>query len=438
MDQVKFIKPSTIQGTIKAPSSKSDMLRAVAAAYLTGEQCEILNPSFCDDAKAAFGVVETLGVQLNKSPEKVVFTPLVAQASRLHSPPGRGRGGFSLGAQASRRHHPVLDCGESGLWIRMFPSIAALLDDKVTLTGHGSLTSRPISMIEQPLRDLGVECNTKGGFLPVTVKGPLKSGKTVVDGSVTSQFLTGLLMALPLCEGKSEIVVHNLKSKPYIEITLGVLKKFGVEIENYNFERFIIKGPQKYKAIPYNVEGDWSGATCPLVAGAIAGSIRVENISLNSCQADKAIVGVLKMAGAKVEIGNNYIEVQSTDLSGFEFDATDCPDLFPPLVALACSCEGKSVIFGAQRLKVKESDRGTALLNEFKKMGATVELYSDRIEITGNVLDGGTVDSYNDHRIAMACAVAALKSRLGVKIQDWECVAKSYPEFFDDLNRLRA
>jgi 3-phosphoshikimate 1-carboxyvinyltransferase len=142
------------------------------------------------------------------------------------------------------------------------------------------------------------------------------------------------------------------------------------------------------------------------------------------------------MAGAQIKIGDNYVEVQNDKLFGFAFDATNCPDLFPPLVALACYCKGTSAIFGAQRLKVKESDRGIALLNEFTKIGGIVELYSDRMEIMGNILEGGTVDSHNDHRIAMACAVAGLQSKRGVTINDWQCVSKSYPEFFEDLTKL--
>jgi 3-phosphoshikimate 1-carboxyvinyltransferase len=219
-------------------------------------------------------------------------------------------------------------------------------------------------------------------------------------------------------------------------MTLHLLTQFGITIENQQFERFMIKGPQQYRAQTYNVEGDWSGAAFLLVAGAIAGSIRVENLNHGSYQADKVIVDVLNMTGAEVEVAQNYVEVGHKTLSGFEFDATDCPDLFPPLVALASYCEGKSVIFGAQRLKVKESDRGLALLREFTKMGASIQLYPDRIEVTGNALDGGVVESYNDHRIAMACAVAALQSKYGVTIQDAECVAKSYPEFFEDLKHL--
>lgn len=410
---MKFVKPSNVQGTITAPSSKSDMLRAVAAAYLTGKPCEIVSPSFCEDAKAALGIVEILGIQLDKTSKRVIFIP------------------------GERKPNPVLDCGESGLCIRMFPAIAALLDDEVTLSGYGSLISRPLSMIEQPLKDLGVECRTKNGFLPVTVKGPLKAGKTVVDGSVTSQFFTGLLMALPLCNGESEITVNNLKSKPYIEMTLHLMETFGIEVTHENFECFTIPGPQTYRPQSYKVEGDWSGAAFPLVAGAIAGSVRVENLSLVSCQADKAIVDALKLCGTKVEVGDDYVEVQHSELAGFQFDATDCPDLFPALVTLASYCEGKSAIYGAQRLKVKESDRGTALLTEFTKLGSSVELYSDRIEVSGKrELEGGVIDSYNDHRIAMAGAVAGLRSKHGVTINDWGCVSKSYPKFFDDLIRL--
>lgn len=409
---MKRIQPSPVEGTIKAPPSKSDMLRAIAGAYLTKGTCEILNPSFCDDANAALGVIETLGVQIEKHPEKIIFIPENESSPR------------------------ILDCGESGLWSRMFPAIAALRNDEMTLTGHGSLLSRPIDMIEQPLRDLGATCRTDNGFLPVTVKGPLKAGKTCVDGSTTSQFLTGLLMALPVCNGRSEIVVTDLKSKPYIEMTLKLMRHFGVDVRHDNFERFTTVGPQAYRATSYRVEGDWSGAAAPLVAGAIAGQVRVEDIKLDSVQADRAILEALKLSGANVEVGENYVEVQARKLSGFEFNATDCPDLFPPLVALACYCEGKTVIYGAQRLKVKESDRGTALLTEFMKMGGRVELYHDRMEIFGKPLNGGTVKSYNDHRIAMACAVAGLRSKQGVNIQDPECVAKTYPGFFQDLNQL--
>ncbi len=407
------ITPSGVQGTITAPSSKSDMLRAVAAAYLTRKQCEIVHPSYCEDALAAFRIVEAFGVQIRRTAERVVFVPAGSQIAS------------------------VLDCGESGLCARMFPSVAALGKEQKTLTGHGSLLSRPMDMIEQPLRDLGVQCQTKNGLLPVLVQGPLRAGRTTVDASTSSQFLTGLLMALPLCEGASEVVVPELKSRPYVEMTLNVLAAFGIAIAHEQFHRFFIQGSQTYKAVTYHVEGDWSGASCPLVAGAIAGKVRVENLRYDSSQADTMILQALQRSGADLDIGDDYVEVRQRPLVGFEFDATDCPDIFPALVALASYCRGKSVIYGAQRLTVKESDRGTALLTEFRKMGASIELYPDRMEIIGEIpLDGGTVESYHDHRIAMACAVAGLRSKHGVTIQNSACVAKSYPDFFDDLSVL--
>lgn len=408
----KFIRPAAIDGQITAPPSKSDMLRAVAAAYLTHAECELLRPSDCDDALAALNIVKTLGADVEQTPERIRFAP------------------------GNRQPDRVLDCGESGLCIRMFPSIAALSGETFTLTGGGSLMKRPIAMIEKPLRDLNVACETMNGLPPVVVSGQLQAGTTTIDASTTSQFLTGLLMALPLCDGDSEIIVTNLASKPYIEMTLQLLRTFGITIEHDALTRFRIPGRQRYRANSYQVEGDWSGAAFPLVAGAIAGRTSVANLRQDSCQADKAILDALRAAGASVQVGEDVVTVSKGDLTAFEFDATDSPDIFPPLVALATYCRGKSVIHGAQRLQVKESDRGLALLQEFTKMGGRVSLHEKRIEIYGNPLDGGMVDSHNDHRIAMACAVAALGSKRGVRIQQAECVAKSYPGFFQDFGIL--
>ncbi|MCP4403634.1 MAG: 3-phosphoshikimate 1-carboxyvinyltransferase, partial [bacterium] len=292
MKQTRTIRPARLDGSISAPASKSDMLRAVAAAYLTGQDVEIRHPSFCDDGNAALNVVKALGAQLDISAEKVRVTP---------------------GAPV---RNPVLDCGESGLLIRMFPAIASLRDDEVTLTGHGSLLPRPISMIEEPLTELGVRCCTKDGFLPVTLRGPLQAGAVEIDGSVTSQFLTGLLMALPLCEGNSEVIVKNLKSRAYVEMTLNVLKKFDIAIENQNFERFLIKGSQQYRSQRYDVEGDWSGASFPLAAGAISGHVRVENLDPQSLQADKAMLEVLHLCCVEYQIGETFVDVRGRKLSG--------------------------------------------------------------------------------------------------------------------------
>jgi 3-phosphoshikimate 1-carboxyvinyltransferase len=334
----------------------------------------------------------------------------------------------------------------------MVTPVAALLSHQVEITGHGSLTTRPIDMVEAPLRDFGAAISTNNGYLPINVKGALSGGSTSIDGSLSSQLLTGLLMALPLAENDSEIRVSNLKSKPYIDITVDLLKSFGIEIENESHEIFRIRGRQKYTPCSYNVEGDWSGASCPLVAGAIAGSVTVTNLDCNSAQADKEILTALQRAGAKISITKCHcgldpqshnidsvlssITVSKSSLQAFTFDATHCPDLFPALVALASQCSGTSQLLGAKRLTHKESNRALTLQQEFGKLGIKIELRDDEMLVTGGAVNGGEVASHNDHRIAMALATAALCASSEVSIDQAESVDKSYPEFWEDLEKL--
>ena len=251
----------------------------------------------------------------------------------------------------------------------------------------------------------------------------MKGVTVVVDVSESSQFLTGLLIALPLCEKDSVVTVKNLKSRPYVDMTLGIARKFGARITETN-GAFAINGNQKYSALNCDIEGDWSGAAFMLVANEIAGKgkVRVNGLDKNPAQADKEILTALERCGTK--------------LSSFEFDATNCPDLFPPLVALACNCNGTSRIIGVDRLRHKESDRATVLVEEFEKLGAKLRINGNALEIIGTKLKGGTVNSHGDHRIAMACAIAALNATSGVTIQNAEFVSKSYSEFFTDLRSL--
>lgn len=414
---MKLIKPSKLNGKINAPSSKSLTIRAIAAASLADGESVILNPSFCDDAQAALGIIKTLGAKYKIKNGKLI----------IH---GRKK---PIGN--------VLDCKESGLCMRMFPFIAALHDKEFTFIASGSLCSRPVGMLKNPLFYCGVsmhcESNRKGCFPPLKIKGRIKGGKISADGHESSQHITGLLMALPVCKEDSVLYVKNLKSKPYVRLTISLLKDFGISVmHNSNLTHYKIKGNQKYKPIIYPIEGDWSGAAFMLVGGAIAGNITVLNLNPNSLQADAAIVKALKSAGAQIKLNKSSITVEKEKLCGFNFDATNCPDLFPPLVALACSCKGKTIIKGAERLKGKESDRARALIREFSSIGAKINLKRNAIEIIGTRLRGGITDSHNDHRIAMACAIAALVSENAVKIKNHECVSKSYPEFFKDLKKM--
>jgi 3-phosphoshikimate 1-carboxyvinyltransferase len=278
----------------------------------------------------------------------------------------------------------------------------------------------------------------KWRLLPLTVRGPIPGGTAEVDGSFSSQVLTGMLIAAPYALGDIKILVKNLSSRPYIDITLAVMKSFGVEVENRDYREFLVKSGQRYKPSTCRVEGDWSGAAFLLVAGAIAGSIMVENLDADSPQADRAIMDALKMAGTGITVSGNSVTVKRAGLKAFEFDATHCPDLFPPLVSLASHCRGVSKIRGAGRLLHKESNRAATLMEEFGKLGIRITCEGDLMEVEGGKCTRGSVISHGDHRIAMACAVASLAGDGPVEIDDAEAVAKSYPGFFADLDTLTA
>jgi len=414
----KLISSSKIDGAINAPASKSVMIRAVAAALLASGTSEIVNPSFCSDGLTALAIADALGAEIQRGNRSATI-----------------KGNRSLEERGIRSN--VLDCGESGLCMRMFTPVAGLLEEEIVLEASGSLLNRPVEMVEA-LTGLGVVCRTKAGFPPVKVKGRISSGRININGAESSQFLTGLLMTLPLCAGDSHVTVNGLKSKPYVELTIDIMDRFGVTVlNNKDLSEFYIKGDQQYKPCTCTVEGDWSGAAFFLVAGALAGSIKVKGLNTASYQADKAVIRALIESGAKVKAKDDYILVKKDKLNAFEFDARDCPDLFPPLVALASACVGKSVIYGVERLKHKESNRALALIEVFSKIGISINIFEDRMEISGGNVRGGTVDSHNDHRIAMACAIAALRADGDVSIERPACVSKSYPLFFEDLNSVK-
>ena len=408
----QVVVPSKIFGKIKAPASKSVTQRAIAAALLAEGESTIVNPSYCDDALAAMSIASGLGAKVRPNPGELKI----------------------IGTTGLKEQK--LNCGESGLAIRMFSPIASLFSDEIKLTGSGTLKARPMSMIQDALTQFGVKCESNNGLLPITIQGPLKGGKCTIDGSLSSQILTGLMMALPLAEEDSEIEVVALRSKPYIDMTLKVINDFGVNINRVGYNLFKIQGGQHFKAQTYTVESDWSGSAFLLVAGAIMGKVIITDLNPVSQQGDKAIITALDKAGASLNISNNSIEVSKNRLKAFEFDATDTPDLFPPLVALASYCKGTSAIRGVKRLINKESDRCQALLEEFTKLGVKVEIVDDYMLVSGATIKGGDVVSHDDHRIAMALAVAALGAEDKVTIKDAHCVSKSYPNFFDDLRSL--
>jgi len=320
----------------------------------------------------------------------------------------------------------------------MFSPIAPLISGDVILNGEGSLLKRPVDMISEALSQLGVKVTSNGGFLPVILTGQLRGGRAVIDGSAGSQLLTGLLMALPLAESDSKIEVLNLRSRPYINLTLDLLSWFGVRVHNEDFCRFIIPGGQYYTARDYTVEGDWSGASFLLVAGAIAGEVAVSNLNSESRQADRAVMQVLQDVGCRTEEDERSISAMQYELKAFVYDATDSPDLFPPLAALAAYCDGTSVIRGAGRLRHKESDRAGAIRDVLAGMNIRSRIEGDEMLIEGGEVHSAVVSSHNDHRIAMMAAVMALRASGPVTITGAEAAAKSFPEFYDLLAGLGA
>lgn len=413
------IKPSVLTGSIVAPASKSSMQRACAAALLSEGASEIVNPGKSNDDLAALDVIQKLGARVVRNDDGSLT---------IHS----------LGVDPVEEE---INCGESGLGIRMFTPIAALSSKRITINGKGSLYTRPMHFFDEIFPQLNIKIQSREGKLPLQIEGPLVPADIEVDGSLSSQFLTGLLMAYGASVTEPvNIKVNNLKSKPYIDLTLKVMESFGRKVTHTNYEIFHLKPQSKnYEPQIYTVEGDWSGASFLLVAGAIAGKIEVKGLDLSSTQADKEIMQALKDCGCDLSETNDVISIGPSDLKAFSFDATDCPDLFPPLVALAAYCTGTTRIKGVTRLAHKESDRGLTLQEEFRKMGVKIILQDDVMLVEGgSKLYGTTVHSRHDHRIAMACAVAALQAEDEVTIEEAEAINKSYPDFYQHLQKLGA
>ncbi|MEO8412213.1 MAG: 3-phosphoshikimate 1-carboxyvinyltransferase [Ginsengibacter sp.] len=419
------ILPSRVSGKLPAPPSKSCMQRACAAALITNGTTIIENAGSSNDEQAAKKIIEKLGATVDSIRKEVIIT----SSDHIFTSTYPGK-------------HAVISCGESGLSLRMFAPLAALFTYEITFTGEGSILKRPVDFFDDIFPKLGVEVQTNDGKIPLTLKGPMRPGNITVDGSLSSQFLTGLLMAYAkACTRPVSIKVNNLSSKPYIDLTLDILNYFGFQVENDNYEIFNIT-PRKIvnnHIIKYTVEGDWSNIAFLLVAGAVAGEVTVSGADINSSQGDKKIINALEAAGAIIQMNQKELTVKKSSLVAFDFDATHSPDLFPPLVALAAYCTGTTTIKGVYRLLHKESNRAKTLKAEFAKMKVDIELNDDMMIIKGGQpIKAATVTSHNDHRIAMACAVAALGAKGSTTIHGADAVKKSYPSFFEDLKMLKA
>lgn len=419
MDDCTIPLGNRLRGEITPPCSKSYAQRALAVALLASGNTTLRGIELCRDTRSAISAIERLGAKVEIIDDNTL----------------KIEGGLNASTN-------ILNVGESGLSARLFTPIASLLNSPITIEGEGTLRHRPMSMMVEPLKELGVTVRDGGGRLPIEVCGPMRGGRVTVDGSMSSQFITGLLIALPMAERDTTVEVKGAVSTPYIDMTLDTIKRFGVEVM-YNkgdYTQFYIEAGQQYRGVDYTIESDWSSAAAIMVAAAIAGEVTIKNISMLSRQADTAICRALERAGASIISEEKSITISHRKLEAFDFDATHSPDLFPALVALAAASEGVSIIKGISRLRGKESDRGEVLKQEYEKLGIDIELdyQEDEMRIIGGEPHVADVDSHDDHRIAMSLAITALRLAEPLNIKNKECVSKSYPSFFEDLELLKA
>ncbi len=431
----QVIRPGLISGNISIPASKSDSQRAILCAALSEGTSHLTGVGKSDDEQAMLRAIEQMGAILENE-NKDEFSSRSVATDRY--PIGyKSHEKVLITGIKNLPENLELSAGESGLGLRLLTCVASSFDQKVILTGKGSLLTRPMTFFDEVLPQFGGKIITNNGKLPITVQGPLKGANIEVDGSLSSQFISGLLMALPRSEKSSELTVKDMKSGPYIEMTIHTLKYFGILIEKEG-SVFKVPGNQAYKATNYSIEADWSSASYWLAAAALGHPISVSGLNRNSLQADKGLLNGLMSAGCKITFGDDGIRVDGSELQAFEFDATDCPDLFPALVVLAAKCNGVSSIKGVRRLVHKESDRGKALQMEFGKMGLQIDLQDDLMLIHGTgKLNGAEVDSHNDHRIAMCMGIAGSIASGETILTNADAVSKSYPDFWTHFDFLQ-
>jgi 3-phosphoshikimate 1-carboxyvinyltransferase len=416
------VYPSELTGTVAAPGSKSAAQRMVACALLARGESTIREFPDSDDCVASLSIAKSLGAIISQKGNTVTI-----------------KGGFPDAFRSGIRNpDKEIMCGESGLSSRMFTPIVALSEDEITIEGHGTLLKRSFADFEKILPVIGAQCTTNNGLLPLKVKGPLQGGELEMDGAMSSQFLTGVLTALARANSASTVTVNNLTSKPYVDMTLEILKEFEVEVTHEDYRTFHVK-PMLYKPKDIMVPGDWSGAAFLLVAGALCApqGITITNLSTKITQADAAILEVLKLAGVDFTIKGESVTVKESEIHAFEFDANQCPDLFPPIVALAAFADGVSTIYGIKRLVHKESNRAKTLQQEFAKANIRITLRDDEMKVYPASVRPAIINSHNDHRIAMAGAVLGLAGDR-MTIRGAEAVAKSFPTFFEVIKELNA
>jgi 3-phosphoshikimate 1-carboxyvinyltransferase len=420
----KTIYPFKYQGHLKVNSSKSYAQRAFILSLLATAETIIYNSDQSKDVLAIQNCIRQLGAEIIVLEEGLKIIPPAKKKLATVS----------------------LNVGESGLALRMLGIVATLFSSTIHLTGKGTLLNRSQKQLIEVLEQLGLSVTHQNYKLPIQIKGQINNQNLEIDASEGSQVISGLLISLPLMNKLSTVKLMNVTSRPYLEMTCEIISDFGVSIST-DFDKIIsIKENQFYQSNSYSIEGDWSGAANHLVGAAISGNVRFIGLNSKSKQADAKILSILNQFGAGIKVeysieGEEIIQINESKLKNpFTFDLKDSPDLFPILSILACAAKGKSTISGTNRLLNKESNRLEAISALLTSFSVEFEIGENFIAIlgTGKIIPIQSIDSCNDHRIAMAAAIGALISDRAIVINNVDCIQKSYPDFFSDIEKVKS
>lgn len=400
------VYPSKLKGEVKVPPSKSITHRAIICAALSNGSCKIDNIDYSDDIIATIDAMESLGAIIEKNDNYINVIGIYSNIKNISK-------------------HRVIDCNESGSTLRFLIPISLLFEGSSNFIGRGNLGKRPLSTYYKIFEEQKIKYSYEENKLNLLLNGKLKSGVFEVEGNISSQFITGLLFALPLLDKDSKIIItSDLESKAYVDLTLKVMEMFQVEVINNEYKEFLIKGNQTYKPIDYYIEGDYSQAAFYLCANTLGNEVICNDLNEKSLQGDREVIDILKKL--KYNLNNNVI------------DGSQCPDIIPIVTLVASLTEGKTEIINVKRLRIKECDRLSAIATEHNKLGANIIEKEDGLIIEGvKALQGGVdVWSHKDHRIAMTLGIASTICNESIVIKDYECISKSYPKYFEDFEKL--
>lgn len=411
----RTVQSAVLSGTVNIPPSKSLSHRAVLAAALAEGESVIENLVFSEDIEATCAAITGLGVQVSRGKDSLRIL---------------GRGKLEIPASP-------LQCRESGSTLRFLIPFAGLVEGPVVFTGEGKLVTRPLDPYFELFNQQGIRYHYDGR-LPLLVEGQLKADVFKMPGNISSQFVTGLMYVLPLLDGDSEIVLTSpLESRDYVELTIQVLERFGIRIETVTPEHYRIQGNQHYRPARYRVEGDYSQSAFWIAAGLMGNGLDLADLAQDTRQGDKRILDIAEAMGGNLSWDSGILKVSPTKTHGTVVDASQCPDLVPIVATLAAVSSGETHIINAGRVRIKESDRLKAICTELNKLGACIVEEPEGLVIKGvDRLSSGSVEGWNDHRIVMSLAVAAMKCDGPVTIEGSEAVRKSYPHFFEDFTAL--